>query len=73
VRGKCHIYAIVKVRVPVEEFCLHGDVTSAYYVLHVEFLFGLFFDPLEAICSSETSVEFQRTTLCCIFRNWNSP
>jgi hypothetical protein len=33
------------------------------------FLLGLFFDPEEAIFSSEISVDFQRTTRRCILEN----
>jgi hypothetical protein len=45
---------------------LHGRriilVSSACYLLHADSLLALFFDPVKATCSSETSVEFQRIT-----------
>jgi hypothetical protein len=39
------------------------DFWSARYLFHAGFLLGLHLD-MEATCSSEMSVDFQRTTIC---------
>jgi hypothetical protein len=42
------------------------EASSKQNLLHADFLLGLFFDPVEATCSTETSVDFQQTTRRCI-------